>query len=168
MSEKETKQEDKAERSFVKSVAYEEVVSYRSPFVSYWAVPLLMLFIGGLFTFGWFVSIPEKVTVEKVIFTLEKEKGSYVGSMESFDAFGQIHFESAPTVRMQLADGEVVEIMAAYLEAEQRVAFEMPSGLDPIQEMVGDVEVVVSRERFVTKLLQDLQRNFRSQSEALN
>lgn len=160
-----TKDENDIKFTLLKSIAYEEVVSYRNRFLSYWAVPIFILAIGSLCLLGWWVRIPERVTFEAPIVWV-KEVDTYVVRIDRNSILSQLDLSTQPIVQI-LSEDKVQSVNGHYLD-EHSVAVAREQSKEwaiKIKEnSLARVEVITLGDRFIVKLFEDLRSNLKAKS----
>ncbi len=153
------------QRTLLKSVAHEEVVSYRSTFVSYWALPILLVAIGFLCVLGWLVRIPEKVMIEGN-FSYNKSQSYYEIDLMDYDLrLDQIDFDKKPRIHLVSLDSTSLNIIDGEFQEPNKVTISKSISANlnfPLdQEFSGSVELIVLKNRFILMLFEDLLTNLK-------
>ena len=168
MSDGDQEKKARGQRTILRSVAYEEVVSYRSAFVSYWAVPIFIVVIAFLCMIGWWVRIPEKVMIEGTFVYNQNLGYLEVNLMDSDLNFDQVDLDIRPIIYFDRLDTISQFLFAVEFKEPNKIIISKDDILKLNNSLEfgfkGSVELIVLKDRFILKLFEDLLTNLKIKS----
>ncbi|GAB5527542.1 MAG: hypothetical protein Roseis2KO_54140 [Roseivirga sp.] len=149
--------------------AHEYVVNFRNRFLTYFALPLFLLFIALALFISWLVLVPARSEYATTIMNEAGKQPVLVLSEETV-SFIQLHADKIESAHLSYAaDGTIRQIDCAVNESGEVLIKELPAEWKEKQEITKATLVLFTKEeRFLFKLLDELAKNLKVKKPPTN
>ncbi len=148
---------DVADMKLLSGRAHEYVVNFRHRFLTYFALPLFLLFLSLALAISWMVLVPARseytVTLDKEGINIPEEIALYLQSKSKEIKSVQLLYP--------LDNGLVAELDCGFTDNGQVILTEQPDTPLPDSTIEATLVIFANEDRFLFKLLDELAKNLK-------